>query len=566
MEQLLFAARKLVQSISSGVDDPEGHHPNLTIPDKWAHVPTLEQYVEVQDIPNKGKGFVAKQNLSVGTVLLVAKPIAMVLDSEEDDDEENEDKGGVGGFQPVATSPQQSATKANVVGTSENDNNEEDEQMEEDTEDMENFEDDDEEGDDVEDANGAVAEDDKDPRINELLLLEVLDQLDLHPNLWEESFSKLFPRTDAEMSQLPAWVCHDDDIFVEIENGVKELERKHDVLRPFVKDISKRLPLIIRYNILSIETCPELLSYPGNEGFSKLSGIGLFYLPSFFNHSKRPNCARYAIGDVMFFVANQDISAGTEVCISYIEHDILCESAYRRNLMLSMNFNDDDGDVGGAGQGRDLPDYVSQPEIDGPDMPVVDSDVQNELMTMNALERLSSIDELLAQALGLKEPEDSDPTEPGEGTPANPDVMETASTVTSPSPASGWFQCDIQNLRILKAITLEGLGQSQEALALWEEAIQFCDTKLPPLDENGIVVRVQAALTSWHLGDVARAQHHAALALQTHNLLFGNGGVPLFRIRMGPDLRLPIRPNYDHREMTNGRGNDAVTALWPYTA
>ena len=75
-------------------------------------------------------------------------------------------------------------------------------------------------------------------------------------------------------------------------------------------------------------------------GFSSLSGVGLYHWPSFFNHSPRPNVSRYAIGDVMFFVTNQDVAQGHELCISYIEHDVLCEGAKRRNAMLSMNFND----------------------------------------------------------------------------------------------------------------------------------------------------------------------------------------------------------------------------------
>ena len=558
MEQLLFAARKLVQSISSGVEDPEGHHPNLTLPEEWAQVPTLQYYLETKDIPTKGKGYVARRNLAAGTLLIAAKPIAMVLDSEVDD-EEHVDEHIETDAEPVSNVPQDSAQKA--IGHQKTidygDETMDDGHEDEDEENHDEVDHDEEEEDPT-----PVVEDDIDPRINELLLLEVLDQLDSDPSLWGKELSKLFPRTEAEIAQLPAWIMSSDDIFVEMENGVKELERKHDVLRPVVKEISKRLPLIIRYNILSIETCPELLSYPGPEGFSKLAGVGLYYLPSFFNHSKRPNCARYAIGDVMCFVTNQDIPSGTEVCISYIEHDVLCESAYRRNLLLSMNFSDapDDNDVDGT-----LARLES--EKDGPDVPVVDSEVQNELMTMNALERLSSIDELLAQATGQKGPSDS-PVEsntearPEDSHPNN--MMETSPTLGS-KPQSGWFQCDVQNLRILKAITLEGLGQSQQALELWEEAIQFCDCKLPPLDENGIVLRVQAAKTSFYLGDVSRAQHHAGQALQTHNIMFGNGGVPLFRIRLGPDLRLPIRPNYDQREMVNGRGNDAVTALWPYT-
>jgi len=502
----LFAARKLVRSMDSGADDPEGQYMDLPLPEGWKNIPTLQQYMEIKEFPSKGQGFVAKNNLPAGTILLAAKPIAMVLDSEEEEARPNNSKTGGGGDQM--------------------------------------------EGDDDEDANLVDASEaneddhDKDPHVNELLLLEVLDLLNSDPALWEKSLSKLYPRNEKEVAQLPAWICHDDEIFMEFEKGVLTLEQQHDVLRPVVKEISKRLPLIVRYNILSMETSPELLSYPGPEGFAKLSGVGLYHLPSFFNHSKRPNCSRYAIGDVMCFVANQDILAGTEVFISYIEHDVLCESAYRRNLMLSMNFDDrteDDQDDDAA-------------EKEGPEVPVVDSDVQNELMNMSALERLSSIDQLLAQASGQKGPEEDGMVEDTGGNDDDDAMMDSNNESVSP----GWFQCDIQNLRILRAITLESLGQSAQALELWEEAIQFCESKLPPLDENGIVVRVQAALTASLLGDMDRARNHAAVAIKTHNLMFG-GGIALFRVRMGPDLRLTLRPG------ANGanRVTAAVDALWP---
>lgn len=550
----MFEARKLVQSMNSGADDPEGHHPDLTIPETLSDLPTLSQYLEIRQVHRKGLGFVARQNLPAGTLLLVEKPIAIVLDSEVDGDDDGNQPGGQITAYPVAT-PTSEPSGAHIEEVTQED------LMEYDDDNREDFEDVDDD-DAILDTEAAGSEE-NDPRINELLLLEVLDQLNSNPKLWEEQLSKLFPRTDEQVALLPAWVCHDDDIFVEFENGIRELERQHHILRPFVKDISKRLPLIIRYNILSMETCPELLSYPGPEGFSNLSGVGLYYLPSFFNHSKQPNCARYAVGDVMFFVSNQSIAAGDEVCISYIEHDILCEPAVRRNLMLSMNFTETDDDFGQ----NDIADNsgfsdTAAVKYDGPEMPVVDSDVQNELMGMNALERLKAIDELLLQATGQKLPQDGGGEQATTGAAMETSIGDDDNRNISEGISATWFQCDVQNLRILKAITLESLGQSQLALALWEGAIHFCDTKMPPLDENGVPLRVQAALTSWYLGDVAKAQEYAKAALDIHNLLFG-GGVPFFRIRLGPDLRLSLRPANRSAAMTNVL-TDAVTALWPY--
>lgn len=232
----------------------------------------------------------------------------------------------------------------------------------------------------------------------------------------------------------------------------------------------------------------------------------------------------------MFFVANQQIHAGDEVCISYIEHDVLQESAYRRNLMLSMNFSD-------AGPDED-PDPSAE-EADGPQYPVVDPALQNELMGMDPFERLPSIDELMAQATGSKLPEDELPHDDGD------DAMEAS--------GSTWFQCDVQHLRILKAITLESMGQSQEALVQWEECVAFAETTLPPLDENTVIVHSQAALCALQGGAHAPARQHAEAALRIHNLLFG-GGPARFRRRLQSDFRLGFRPQMP---------GDPVGELWP---
>ena len=198
--------------------------------------------------------------------------------------------------------------------------------------------------------------------------------------------------------------------------------------------------------------------------------------------------------------------------------------------MLSMNFND-------AGEGED-PDPSAE-EASGPQYPVVDPELQNELMGMDPFERLTSIDELMAQATGSKLPEEEMAADEDE------DAMEAS--------GSPWFHCDVQNLRILKAITLESLGQSQEALSQWEECVAFVENTLPPLDENGIVVRAQAALCALQCGAHTQARQHADAALRTHNLLFG-GGPARFRRRLHSDFQLKFRPQMP---------GDPVGELWP---
>ena len=91
----------------------------------------------------------------------------------------------------------------------------------------------------------AADEEEPEPRLNELLLLDILEALDHDPGLWFEVLDSLFPRTEAELSALPAWVCPDDAIFMQIEAFLEQLRSNsayntHDDL---VKTISKRLPL-----------------------------------------------------------------------------------------------------------------------------------------------------------------------------------------------------------------------------------------------------------------------------------------------------------------------------------
>lgn len=463
MEGLLDLADSLAQS------SPTPERPDFPLPEEYA---SISPPLELRETPTMGKGWVAAQDISAGTMIMVVKPIAMVMDWEDDSN-----------------------------GTDAMDDDEEE----------------------------------KEPRLNELLLLQILQLLEIDPNIWTDRLSTLFPRDERQLQSLPAWVCQDDEVFLQIESHLQKLRALPELSTHDVNQIGKRLPLIIRYNILSVETCSELLSYPSPMGHSNLSGVALYHWPSFFNHSRNPNCSRWAVGDVMGFYSNQDIPQGTPVCISYIEHDVLCESAFRRNLLLSMNFDDADGASNESSE-------PSPEEAEGPDLPVVDADVQNELMSMDPFERLNSIEELLLQATGAKAPTD-----------AQDPAVESTGGMDVAAVASAWFQCDVQNLRILKAITLDGLGKTQEALKLWEECVAFVEQRLPPADESSVVLRTQAALCAFHLNDLERAQNHAYQALQIHNLAFG-GGVVRFRRRYRYDLELQLRPTGSRKP---------VDVLWP---
>jgi hypothetical protein len=451
MEELLEMADALV---AGNPDEPP--RPDFPIPETLR----TELLMDCKE-GKKGRGWFARQPIAAGTVLMVDKPLAMVMDWQE-------------------------STQVT---------------------DGDNFD----EGDEEEEEGASI--------LNDLLLLELLKAIQQDPSLWTDKLLNLYPRDNETAASLPVWLCKDDSLFCSIEAQIQQLS-KHFA---DAKEIAKRLPLVVRYNVLSIETCPELLMYPGPAGHSSLSGTGLYYLPSFFNHDSKPNASRWAVGDVMWFVANQDIASGQEICISYLEHDVLCESPARRTIMIDMDFTEGE---------------ESEEEEDGSLFPVVDSEVQNELMAMNPLERLGAIKGLMEQATGESRPseemqEDQDATE-----------------VTGP----GWFQCDAHNLRIIEAITLDGLGQSEEALKVWEQCVAFTETLLAPNDESSVVMRVQAALCAKHAENAAAASAHAAAAIQTHNLIFG-GGISRFRRRYERELKMKLRPDSD--------ATADADALWP---
>ena len=474
MEGLLDLAEALLEEYG---DEPP--RPNFPMPASYKENTPFE-LMELQPVGDKGKGWFAKQRIEAGTVLMIAKPVSMVMDWQDPENAIEE---------------------------------EEDEEEEE------------------EDGEVYVLS-----KLSERLLLQILKELQHKPELWTNVLSELFPREDDDLSTLPKWVCNDDTLFHPIEVELEKLQFRMDD----VEAVTSRLPLIIRYNVLSAETSPELLVHPSpQKGYSALTGTALYHWPSFFNHDATPNVSRYAVGDVMWFVANQTIAEGQEACISYLEHDVLCESPDRRSLLLGMDFIEPMEIMEDDGQGIERKEGGEQEEDDeGPDFPVVDIYVQNELMQMDPSERLGSIQELMEQAMGERRPED-------EVIPEDEEVMDTGS--------APWFQCDIQNLRILQALTLDALGQHHQAMPVWELCCKFASEKLPPHDESLVVMCVQAALCAQCCRLEEQAREFARKALESHNVLFG-GGLRLFRRRYEREMQLDLRPD--------SSGADPDT-LWP---
>mmetsp|Transcript_17957 Transcript_17957/g.37824 ORF Transcript_17957/g.37824 Transcript_17957/m.37824 type:complete len:167 (+) Transcript_17957:667-1167(+) len=68
-------------------------------------------------------------------------------------------------------------------------------------------------------------------------------------------------------------------------------------------------------------------------------------------------------------------------------------------------------------------------------------------------------------------------------------------------PIDDYYQCDKHQLHILRAIALDSLGRSAEALRDWEKCVEFAVEKFPPVDETTIALRVQLALCARSLAN-----------------------------------------------------------------
>jgi Proteins containing SET domain len=451
-----------IQSLADELSKDECPIPNFPIPDDCDA--TGSKFLEIKDVKGKGKGFFASRDIKAGTTILGSKPIAMVMQWEEGELDE------------------------------------EDEIVMDDEEDMQD--------------NNIM----KGSRRNGMLVCRLAKAIKDNPSVWFHELSNLYPRevTDA------LWVCECATTGMEIEHAVNELLHLKEFNEDTVKEIHHRLPLIVKYNCLSIETAPELFIHPnqGDGGHLTLSGTGLYYYPSYFNHSHQPNVARYSIGDVMFFVTNNDVKSGDELCISYIESEHLCESSTVRSRLLDMDFEEP----------------FEQDESKGSlekSYPIVDIDMQDEIMSLHPIDRLDEIHRLLKE------------------------VLSEHVTIDDDGDELHWFRCDEYQLRILLALTYDSLGQFTKALSEWKWCVSFAEENLPLNDESSVPIYVQAALCAQAAGQWRDVKEYSSKALKIHNLIFG-GGVEFFRYRYRKEAELKLRP-------ISGKvlsGSAALNVLW----
>lgn len=224
---------------------------SLSIPSK--HLTTLQSILdgdtmEVKTTTGRGKGFYAKRDIRMGERLVVAKPITLVMGCEVDDDDDDDSE-----------SDDEKSNNAKANGKKSNNRTRADDES---TESSNNS------IDPLSQATGT--------KRNGLILLHTLQSVIEDQSLWTDTLSHLFPRTIAEALALPPWICSDVTLGMEIESLMSNLPELFD--EPTAKAIQTRLALIVRYNVLSVETSSEMFVYPDAEkgGMVNLEATALF--------------------------------------------------------------------------------------------------------------------------------------------------------------------------------------------------------------------------------------------------------------------------------------------------
>ena len=241
------------------------------------------------DGSNNQRGMYAKCDIKAGTNIIIAKPIVAYFDIEDDDeddddtDDDEEEEDNFHDLEDYEKSVENSKMKTKIIDagkktTSIREENDDD--------------DDDDDDDDFEqEPTGTIR--------NGLLILRTLEMIKQSPTLWTNTLSNLFPRDVDTSLGLHPWFCSDAQTGMSIDREMTNLSSlslfEKDDNEQICKEIGMRLPLIVRYNVLSIETCSELFVYPdmSKGGLAGLAGTGL-YGPevSYFNHSCIPNVSR----------------------------------------------------------------------------------------------------------------------------------------------------------------------------------------------------------------------------------------------------------------------------------
>jgi hypothetical protein len=304
------------------------------------------------------------------------------------------------------------------------------------------------------------------------------------------------------------WTCDDPELATQVEQSLKRVPKLSPAER-------KRLKRVVRANSLGIYTNSEQLCYP--DQFVKLGGVALYLNSSLFNHNCHPNTTRFNVGAIAVFRTNRLVRKGEELCISYIESDVLCEPASLRNLELGgrdFKVRDPGQDSEDEDDEEDDADEMEEPEE--PELyRKVDEEAQEALLELDPPARLENINALLED-------------------------METRES---------FLRADRKELSLLQAVACTQLGYYSAALGHWEDCIAFAAVHCPPHDECLVCYSVHAAIAARLAEQHESAAAHMQTAAKTHNIAFG-GGAAFLRMRYAKEIEI------------FGKGNDQQ--LWQY--
>eukprot|EP00933_Yihiella_yeosuensis_P072671 TRINITY_DN81146_c0_g1_i1.p1 TRINITY_DN81146_c0_g1~~TRINITY_DN81146_c0_g1_i1.p1 ORF type:complete len:562 (+),score=128.18 TRINITY_DN81146_c0_g1_i1:50-1735(+) len=308
---------------------------------------------------------------------------------------------------------------------------------------------------------------------------------------------------------------------------------------------AERLRAVVRLNSLGYYTNSEQLCHHSN--FTALTGSGLFALASGFNHSCEPSVARFSIGDITAFVTNRAIAAGDELCISYIESELLCAPTSLRRQSLNRDFT-----CACQKCVREPPEKEESGQGERCFMRV-DSQVQANLSLLPSEERVEAVRQALQGNMG----DDSAEEEEEEN-------AEKAKSVTV------LLGKDAQELRVVEATALMQLKRYAEALKVWRRSAAFSCHHCAPFDEALAVYGTQAALCALASSD-ALAHEYVSLAADAHQVAFG---ADIFRLRYAKEVEDSLVPEDTKAEflrLVEGRkakpqSFEEVVAAWKFAS
>lgn len=312
--------------------------------------------------------------------------------------------------------------------------------------------------------------------------------------------------------------ANDDDSDEEDEPVLKDAMRRalNTAWKPvdIPEGTRKRLEDVVRLNSLGFYTNSEQLCH--HENFAALTGNGLFALASGFNHSCEPSLQRCSFADLTAFVTNQPVAAGSELCISYIESELLCAPKSLRSQSLNRDF------VCACTRCQKQEGTPEEAAVEKNFMRV-DAQVQANLALLPPKERVRAVAAALEGRLDeeAEEPEEEEPVEEAEVASAH--SCEKDELHEAKPPKVVLLGKDAQELRVVQALAFMQMQEWESAFQVWRQNAAFSCHHCPPFDESLVVYAMQAALCKAQSSSLGAADNidYARLAIEAHCRAFG---------------------------------------------